>query len=87
MRHTAARMTWWPELAVESVQVASTKRRPMPGFTFETRTVPAGLRRWADGAFISTPEHSTLELTDSMGGTAIDEALRARGRRSSRQVL
>jgi len=76
VRHTAARLTWWPELEVDAVQVATTKRRPVKGFSFETRKVPAGLRQWIDGAFISTPEHSVLELTDALGGAVIDEALR-----------
>ena len=76
VRHTAARLTWWPELEVDSVQVATTKRRPVKGFSFEARKVPSDLRKWIDGAFISTPEHSVLELTDSLGGAVIDEALR-----------
>ncbi|MHA6525792.1 DUF559 domain-containing protein [Tessaracoccus sp. G1721] len=76
VRHTAARLTWWPELTVEKVQVASTRRRPAPGYDFEARKVPAELRQWNGEVFISSPEHSVLELSDTMGGAVIDEALR-----------
>lgn len=76
VRDTAARLSWWPELTVEKVQVASTRRRPAQGYAFEARKIPADLRQWNGEVFISTPEHSVLELTDTMGGAVIDEALR-----------
>ncbi len=78
VRRTAARLTWWPELPVDEVQAAGRKRRPATGFRFEARSVPTELRHPASGAYVSCAELSTLELSDELGGSAIDEALRRR---------
>lgn len=77
IRETAAKLTWWPELKVDHVQLATTQRsRPHEGFRFERREVPTELRNWDGEHFLSSPALTVLDLTDTFGGTAIDESLR-----------
>ncbi|MHA6513539.1 DUF559 domain-containing protein [Tessaracoccus sp. Z1128] len=78
VRETAAHLTWWPELQLEAVQVAGPRVRRAAGFSFERRTVGTDLRDWDGDKFVTTPAQTVLDLTDSMGGAAIDEALRRR---------
>lgn len=75
VRHTAARLTWWEELAVPKVQ-AVTRRAPAAGFTFEQRNIPPDLRISGTHGYASSAALTVLELIDSMGGKPISEALR-----------
>lgn len=75
-RETAARLSWWPELAVQDVQLTVDRSRPMKGFAFERRVVPAELRTWDKPHFLTNPALTVLDLSDTRGGEAIDEALR-----------
>lgn len=76
VRETAAHLTWWPELHLEAVQVAGSRVRRAAGFRFERRAVGTDLREWDGDKFVTTAAQTVLDLTDSMGGAAIDEALR-----------
>lgn len=76
VRETAAHLTWWPELQLEAVQVAGPRVRRAAGFRFERRTVGTDFREWDGEKFVTTAAQTVLDLTDSMGGAAIDEALR-----------
>ncbi|MHA6523638.1 DUF559 domain-containing protein [Tessaracoccus sp. G1721] len=76
IRETAAHLTWWPELQLDAVQVAGPRVRRAGGFRFERRTVGPDLRDWDGDKFVTTPAQTVLDLTESMGGAAIDEALR-----------
>lgn len=76
VRETAAHLTWWPELKLEAVQVAGPRVRRAPGFSFERRAVGTELREWDGDKFVTTPAQTVLDMIDSLGGAAIDEALR-----------
>lgn len=78
VRETAAHLTWWPELRLETVQVAGPRPIRSKGFRFERRTIDAELRTWDGARFVTCPALTVLDLTDSLGGAAIDEALRRR---------
>ncbi|GAA4908589.1 hypothetical protein GCM10025789_30230 [Tessaracoccus lubricantis] len=77
VRDTAAKLSWWPELAVDAVQFADpTSARAQKGFSVERRAVPAELKAWNGEHFLSDPALTVLDLTDTLGGEAIDQALR-----------
>lgn len=76
VRETAARMSWLKDLELDRVQVAVDRRHPFPGFAFERRVVPEDLRQWDGHHFVASPALTALDLTDSVGGAAITDALR-----------
>ncbi|AQP45537.1 hypothetical protein [Tessaracoccus flavus] len=76
VRETAARLSWWPELNVPAVQMAQAGAIRRWGFAFERREIPHELKIWNGEHFITNPALTVLDLTDTLGGTAIDEALR-----------
>ena len=77
--HAAARLSFWPELAVSDVVCAHPRRRAdHPGITFTRRQVPVSLVREQAAIRITAPALTALDLCESMGGDGIDRALRAR---------
>lgn len=78
VRETAARLSWWPELEAKKVQVAVERTVPRKGFVFERSSIPAELTVWTGQHFVTHPALTVLDLTDTLGGAAIDEALRRR---------
>ena len=77
--HAAARLTWWPELAAPEVWVA---RRTLPaaaaGFRWHRSRIPPELVADVGGIQVTTAALTVLDLITTMGGNAIDEALRRR---------
>ncbi len=77
----AAALTWWPELVVGAVDVASATgfRGTGPGYRWERRLVPDDLVRWTGlGLRVAVPALSVLDLIPERGGDVVDEALRRR---------
>ncbi|NLE96650.1 MAG: DUF559 domain-containing protein [Propionibacterium sp.] len=73
----AARLTWWPDLPLESIDLHGVDRRPTVGWLHVSRaTVDPELYRMAGPMKIAVPALTVLQLTRTRGGVAIDEALR-----------
>ncbi|MFT4218004.1 MAG: DUF559 domain-containing protein [Micropruina sp.] len=75
----AARLLWWPDCAVDQVDVAV--RRPSPAwqhYRAQHRIVPPDLIVERGAVRIATPALSVLDLLPALGGRVIDEALRLR---------
>ena len=76
----AAMLLWWPEIPVQCVEVAV--RHPIRarhhGFAWCQRTVPPDLVVQRGDVRLACPALSVLDLIPSLGGTAVDEALRRR---------
>ncbi len=77
---TAARLSWWPELTHEEVRAVAPlrSRRRVPGITLVRGRIDPDLVVHHGGLRLAHPAWSALELTDVLGGDAIDEALRRR---------
>jgi hypothetical protein len=74
----AARVSFWPTIRVPIVTCAlEHHRRPQRGFHFSRRRVPAELVMSRAGLRYTSPALTALDLCESHGGDAIDEALRA----------
>lgn len=77
VRESAAVLMGWGEVPIPAVlQVASVRLRSREDFLVERRRVPAGLRRRADGFVTTSRALTALDLVDTMGGRALDDALR-----------
>ena len=76
VRETAARMAWLPTLALDTVQVAASRRHPAPGFSFERRSIPSELVRWDGEHYLSSAALTVLDLVDTLGSSIITDALR-----------
>jgi hypothetical protein len=75
----AARVSFWPTIRVPTVTCAvKHHRQPQRGFHFSRRQVPAELVVSRAGLRYTSPALTALDLCESHGGDAIDEALRAR---------
>ena len=73
----AARLTFWPSLAVDVVEVATTRRGSYPGFWLRNRAVPDELVAQRPGLRVAVPALAALDL--SHGDTEpIDQVLRSR---------
>ncbi|NLE97774.1 MAG: hypothetical protein GX596_07265, partial [Propionibacterium sp.] len=77
---TAARLHWWPELQLPGVTALSRRRnlREVPLLDLSRGQAPPELVFEKDGLRLAHPAWSVLDLTDVLGGKAIDEALRRR---------
>lgn len=75
--HAAARLTWWPELPAPEVCVA---RRALPspaaGYRWHRSRIPPELVADLGGLKVTTAALTVLDLIPTLGGNAIDEALR-----------
>jgi very-short-patch-repair endonuclease len=75
----AARVSFWSTIRVPTVTCAlKHHRQPQRGFHFSRRQVPAELVVTRAGLRYTSPALTALDLCESHGGDAIDEALRAR---------
>lgn len=77
---TAARLTWWPDIRLDTVH-ALTRRRPIrsvPGTRLSQTALAEGLVMQIGSFRVQHPAASTLDLAREMGAHAIDEALRRR---------
>jgi len=75
----AVRVSFWPTIRVPTVTCAVKQhRQPQRGFHFSRRQVPTELVVRRAGLSYTSPALTALDLCESHGGDAIDEALRAR---------
>jgi very-short-patch-repair endonuclease len=75
----AASVSFWPDIAVEQVTCAGRHRRePQPGYNFSRRVIPAELIVERSGLRYTAPALTALDLCGTVGGDAIDQALRSR---------
>ena len=75
----AARVSFWPTIRVPMITCAlKHHRQAQDGFRFSRRQLPAELVVSSAGLCFTSPALTALDLCDSLGGDAIDEALRAR---------
>jgi very-short-patch-repair endonuclease len=73
----AAALSYWPEVAVSTVEVASpTRHVPQPGFAFERRRIPAELVQRRGPFAFTTPPLTAMELSTLADTDPIDMALR-----------
>lgn len=75
----AAAASFWSGIAVPVVHCAVRhERAARPGFVFSQRRIPAELV-WSRGSLrLTSPALTALDLSESLGGSAIDQALRTR---------
>ena len=77
--HSAAQLTFWPTIRVTQTHCAARSRRVRrPGFVISRRDIPADLIVECHGLRCTTPALTALDLTDLVGGDAIDVLLRSR---------
>jgi very-short-patch-repair endonuclease len=75
----AAAVSFWPRLSVPTVRCAVRHfRPPQPGFAFARRCLPPELVWPGPGVRLTSPALTALDLCESLGGGAIDQALRTR---------
>lgn len=75
----AARLSYWPEARLDSIDLAvKYQRRPQRGFRFCRRTVPPELVSERGGLRFTSPALTALDLADLDHTDAIDTALRTR---------
>lgn len=74
----AARLGFWPELAVNTIAVAVRTRISRPGFTFSRRRVSADHIRDRAGLRLASPALAALDLVSGHGSDPIDRLLRSR---------
>lgn len=73
----AAALSWWPGLPVPIVEAVSAHRlAPAPGYRWRRGVVPPELVLDRGRLRLSAPALTVLDLIPTMGGSAIDEALR-----------
>lgn len=75
---SAAQVSFWPDLGGDVVECATGRHQPCPGFLFHHRTVPPDLVAERAGLRFTVPALTALDLADTAGGNAIDQALRTR---------
>lgn len=75
----AARMTFWPDLHVDTIELAvPTRQVDRPGIHFQRRAVPpAWIWRWRR-LQLSKPALTAIDLIPELHGAAISKALRSR---------
>lgn len=77
VRESAAVLMGWSEVPEpDDLQVASTRLRPQPGLRIERRTVPRRLARRLDDVLVTGRALTALDLIESRGPDALDDALR-----------
>jgi very-short-patch-repair endonuclease len=75
----AARLTFWPTLPVEVIDVALRGRLPTSrGYRFERRSVDQAQVRYIGEVRVASPALAAIDLVASLGGDAIDTCLRSR---------
>ena len=75
----AAWVSFWPEIRASRIMCSLRhQRRPQPGYDFTRRHIPAELVANRSGLRYTTPALTALDLCATVGGDAIDQALRTR---------
>jgi very-short-patch-repair endonuclease len=75
----AAWASFWPEIRVANITCSLRhQRRPQRGYEFARRRIPAELVVSRAGVRLTSPALTALDLCASLGGEAIDQALRTR---------
>jgi very-short-patch-repair endonuclease len=75
----AAWLSFWPDLRVEVVECAVRhSRAPQTGYRFTRRQIPAELVISRSGLRYTAPALTALDLCTTVGGEAVDQALRTR---------
>lgn len=75
----AGALTFWPDTEPSVIGVAGTRATcQIPGFSFSARVIPPDLITTRDRVRITHPNLTVLDLIDTHGGDAIDDALRLR---------
>jgi very-short-patch-repair endonuclease len=75
----AARLSFWPELRVDVIECAVRHSRArQPGYCFTRRRIPPELVVSRAGLRLTSPALTALDLCATVGGEAIDQALRTR---------
>jgi very-short-patch-repair endonuclease len=75
----AAWVSFWPEIRVSQVTCSlKHKRRPQRGYEFSRRQIPAEFVINRAGLRLTSPALTALDLCATVGGEAIDQALRTR---------
>jgi very-short-patch-repair endonuclease len=81
---TAASLTFWPDIEINTIDLADRIARILnaQGFRLQRRAVPVDwIKEYRTGAStlrVSAPALTAVELSDELGGDAIDRALRTR---------
>jgi len=86
----AARLTFWPSLRVDNLDAAARRVRiATPGYRLEQRVIDPDLVLEHQGLRLTAPALTALDLCTTVGGEAIDTALRTRSTTLAalRQVL
>jgi hypothetical protein len=77
--NVAARFSFWPDLRVDLIECAVRhSRAPQRGYHFTRRHIPAELVVSRAGLRLTSPALTALDLCATVGGDAIDQALRTR---------
>jgi very-short-patch-repair endonuclease len=75
----AAQVSFWPEIRVSCIECSlKHQRRPQPGYQFTRQQIPAELVVSHSGIRYTSPALTALDLCATVGGDAIDQALRTR---------
>ncbi|WP_284548259.1 DUF559 domain-containing protein [Aestuariimicrobium sp. T2.26MG-19.2B] len=73
----AAALTWWPQLVPTGITAVGANPG-VPWLTRRQRSLATDWTAGVGGITVPVPAVTALDLTETMGGTAIDEALRRR---------
>lgn len=75
----AAKLTWWTGHDPKVIELWGGQRRsPVPWLSISRSSVPSDHLLWAEETKIAAPALSAVQLAATLGGQAIDEALRLR---------
>ena len=75
----AAWVSFWPEIRTSRITCSLRhQRRPQPGYDFTRRQIPSELVVDRSGLRYTAPALTALDLCATVGGDAIDQALRSR---------
>jgi very-short-patch-repair endonuclease len=75
----AAWVSFWPDIRVSRIGCSLKHcRRPQPGYEFTRQQIPAELVVSRSGIRYTSPALTALDLSVTLGGDAIDRALRTR---------
>ena len=73
----AVRVTWWDDLSIDDIELwGARKESPVPWLTVRRASLDPDVMIWHDDYKFAAPALSAVQLVKSMGGHAVDEALR-----------
>lgn len=74
----AARLTFWPELGIDAIDVAAPTNLRRAGYRFTRRTVPNDLTCFVGDLRVTVPALTAIDLAGATDGESIDRVLRVR---------